>query len=101
MATQALMAFKGSSLDWDRVKRFELCRDSRVTLQMKEAVNYLYFYLKAPIPAQVLEKFDGVALTRMERMHYHLMVNSEARPKMIFGIVYVGFRASYLEKVKA
>ena len=91
----AMRIIKGSSLDWDRV--IELCRDSRVTLQMKEAVNYLYFYLKAPIPAQVLEKFDGVALTRMERMHYHLMVNSEARPKMIFGIVYVGFRASYLE----
>ena len=83
------------ALDWERV--IDLCRESSVTLQMKEAINYLYLYLRAPISAQVLEKFNGLTLTRMERVHYYSMVDPKVGSKLIFWVIFGRLRVGYIQ----
>lgn len=81
-------------VDWPRIithaKKYMVC------LQMKEALNYLCLKFKAPVPAAVMEKVNGMPVSYLERFEYRRLIsNGEYNKGTLLGgfpIYVVGYR---------
>jgi len=73
-------------LNWDRI--IFLSRELSVTLQTKEIIKYLDDNFKLGIAKEVIEKFENLELTKMEKIQYSLMMNPK-KPETAFKKFYI------------
>lgn len=68
-----------SEIDWDRL--LAQTQKLRLTLPIKDALNYIQNLLNVPIPPAFLESLKSAPVSRLERMEYH----TRTRPPGVMG----------------
>jgi Uncharacterised nucleotidyltransferase len=67
-ATDAMMIMSTSPIDWDDLVARGLER--RLTLPLRDTLNYLHGKLAAPVPSKTLRSLDEIPTSRLERAEY-------------------------------
>jgi hypothetical protein len=73
-----------SRIEWERL--IHQAKKHRVSLRVKEALNYLRGGFQASVPAVVIDRLDNIRLSRAERFEFRrIMINEKARGYALSG----------------
>jgi hypothetical protein len=88
----AILNASAAQIDWQNL--FEKAKRHRITLPVKDSLEYLKKKFDAPVPEALLKSMSAVRISKMERENYEVTLNPMAPPTTgkILRMLYYDYR---------